>query len=447
MSDSAVRATQRRAKDEGRVITINDGAGLTLEAQPSGTGWWRIRYWVDGRANRMSAGSYPDTTLAMARQKRNDARRGLAGGTDPVAAKRAKKAAVAAAREREKLLAEGKPLPDSFEYVAREWIDKIHRVKVSASHADRTLRRFEADVFPYIGRKVMDQVDAPELLKLLRRIEERGAIETAHRAKDSCGQVFRFGIATSRCSRNPAGDLKDALQPVVSTHLAAITDPVRTGALLRSIVDYRGTPVVRAALRLAPLVFQRPGELRKAEWAEFQLDEGVWEIPPERMKRDKKGKAHGISHLVPLPLQAVEILKDLRLLTGSGRYVFPGHRTTERPMSDNAVLSALRRMGYPKEEMSGHGFRAMARTMLAERLSVDEAVIDAQLAHAVKDANGRAYNRTVWLEQRRRMMQLWADYLEGLREAGDAALTRNAWPLRPMTAAQAVGATDQEASR
>lgn len=420
LSDIAVKAALRRAKAEGRVITINDGAGLTLEAQPSGAGWWRIRYWVDGRANRLSAGSYPDTSLAMARQKRNEARRGLADGKDPVKAKRAKKADAAAVREREALAAAGMPLPDSFEYVAREWVEKVHRVKVSTAHAERTLKRFESDVFPYIGRKPMDAIDAPELLKLLRRVEDRGAIETAHRTKDSCGQVFRYGIASARCTRNPAADLKDALQPVISTHHAAITDPARTGALLRSIFDYRGTPVVRAALRLAPLVFQRPGELRKAEWLEFNLDEGTWAIASERMKRDKKGKASGISHLVPLPDQAIAILRDLWMLTGSGRYVFPGHRSSERPMSDNAVLSALRRMGYPKEEMSGHGFRAMARTMLAERLSVEEAIIDAQLAHAVKDANGRAYNRTVWIDQRRRMMQLWADYLDRLRESGES---------------------------
>ncbi|RYY90122.1 MAG: integrase, partial [Chitinophagaceae bacterium] len=235
----------------------------------------------------------------------------------------------------------------------------------------------------------------------------------------ACGQVFRYAIATGRAERNPAADIQGALQPVIVKHMPAITDPKRVGELLRSIEAYEGMPVTRAALQLAPLVFVRPGELRKAEWAEFDLDGAVWRIPSDRMKRSKAQKAMGTPHLVPLPRQAVEILRELKPLTGHGRYVFPSLRTGERPMSDNAVLSALRRMGYPKEEMTGHGFRAMARTMLAERLGIDEAVIEAQLAHSVKDSLGRAYNRTEFVEQRRNMLQTWAEHLDLLREGGE----------------------------
>jgi integrase len=244
-------------------------------------------------------------------------------------------------------------------------------------------------------------------------------IETAHCIKQACGQVFRYGIAIGACERDPAADLRDTLRPVVVKHHAAITHPQRVGELLRALDDYQGQPVTRTALQLAPLVFQRPGELRKAEWAEIDLEAGLWTIPAGRMKRTLQGKASGPAHLVPLASQAVAILRDLEPLTGCGRYVFPGLRTADRPMSDNAVLSALRRMGFDKDEMTGHGFRAMARTMLAERLGVPEAVIAAQLAHAVKDTHGRAYNRTEFVEPRCQMMQTWADYLDKLKKGAD----------------------------
>jgi integrase len=235
----------------------------------------------------------------------------------------------------------------------------------------------------------------------------------------ACGQVFRYGIATGRAERDPTPDLRGALKPVLVQHMAAITDPKRVGELLRAIHDYKGMPVTRAALQLAPLVFVRPGELRKAEWGEFDLDAGQWRIPAARMKRTRQEKLNGLAHVVPLSRQAIAILRDLHPLTGHGRYVFPSPRTGERPMSDNGVLAALRRMGFPKDEMTGHGFRAMARTLLAERLNVDEAVIEAQLAHAVRDALGRAYNRTEFVEQRRKMLQTWADYLDKLRDGAE----------------------------
>jgi len=231
--------------------------------------------------------------------------------------------------------------------------------------------------------------------------------------------VFRYAIATGRAERDPVPDLRGALKPVLVQHMPAITDPGRVGELLRAIHDYPGMAVTRAALKLAPLVFVRPGELRKAEWAEFDLDASEWRIPPARMKGTKQQKESGVAHVVPLPRQAVEMLRELHPLTGHGRYLFPSLRTGERPMSDAAVLAALRRMGFPKDEMSGHGFRAMARTMLAEQLGTDEAVIEAQLAHAVKDTLGRAYNRTEFVKQRREMLQQWADYLDTLREGAE----------------------------
>jgi integrase len=338
---------------------------------------------------------------------------------DPSDVRKADRAAKQREREAEQLAADGKPPAGSFEAIAREWLATVHDAKVSGGHAQRTRIRLEQDVFPWLGRRPLGEITTPELLTCLRRVESRGAIETAHRINQACGQVFRYGIATGACTRNPAGDLRDALTPIQARHHPAITDPKRVGELLRAIDDYKGQPVTRAALMLAPLVFQRPGELRKAEWPEFDLDAGTWTIPSARMKRNKVGKASGSPHLVPLSVQAVAVMRDLRPLTGHGRYLFPSQRGQGRPMSDATVQAALRRMGFPKDEMTGHGFRAMARTMLAERLGVDEAVIEAQLAHSVRDSLGRAYNRTEFLDQRRTMMQTWADYLDRLRKGGE----------------------------
>jgi integrase len=295
----------------------------------------------------------------------------LAQGVDPSDARRAEKAT------------KSELASNSFEAVAREWHTTVHLAQVSAGHAARTLIRLEQDVFPWLGSLTVSEIKAPQLLQTMRRIEARGAIETAHRALQACGQVFRYAIATGRAERDPTPDLRGALKPVLVQHMAAITDPKRVGELLRAIEDYKGMPITRAALQLAPLVFVRPGELRKAEWVEFAVEARQWRIPGARMKRTKQEKLSGAAHIVPLSRQAVAILQDLKPLTGHGRYVFPSPRTGERPMSDNGVLSALRRMGFPKDEITGHGFRAMARTLLAERLNVDEAVIEAQLANAV----------------------------------------------------------------
>ena len=274
------------------------------------------------------------------------------------------------------------------------------------------LRRLELNVFPWIGTNPIIDIKAPDLLMVLRRIESRGALETAHRVKIICGQVFRYGVATGRAERDPAADLRGALPPTQPKHLSAITDPKKVAGLLRAIDGYEGSFVTKCALKLAPLLFVRPGELRKAEWTEIDCDAAEWNIPAEKMKNRQP-------HLVPLACQAVEILREIQPLTGAGRYVFPSARTPHRPMSNNAVLAALRRMGFEKHEMSGHGFRAMARTILDEVLQVRVDFIEHQLAHAVRDPNGRAYNRTAFLPERRKMMQTWADYLDGLKAGAE----------------------------
>ena len=380
---------------------------------------WRFDYTVNGRRKLLSLGTYPDTGLSLGRKKTDEGRRQVSEGTDPSDVRKAAKVAAVSKRAAEVLADAGLPPVDSFEALAREWLSTVHGVKVSDGHADRTRIRLEQDVFPWLGRRPVGGIKPSELLACLRRVEERGAIETAHRVKQACGQVFRYAIATDRCDRDPAADLREALTPIQARHHAAITDPKRVGELLRACDTYKGHPITRAALALAPLTFQRPGELRHAEWAEIDLDAALWTIPAERMKRTKQGKATGPAHLVPMSRQAVAILAELQALTGAGRYVFPSMRTKDRPMSDAAVLAALRRMGFPKDEMTGHGWRATARTMLAERLGVDESVIEAQLAHSVRDSLGRAYNRTEFLEQRATMMQTWADYLDKLRKGGE----------------------------
>jgi integrase len=293
----------------------------------------------------------------------------------------------------------------------------VHSAKVSEGHAERTRIRLEQDIFPWIGRRPIDAIEPPELLTCLRRIVGRGAIETTHRAKNACGQVFRYGIASGLCARNPASELRDALPPVPSRHLAAIVEPGRASELLRAMGEYKGNPVTRGGLELSALLFLRPGELRQVEWTWVDFGAATITIPGAMMKRRKDEKAKGPPHLVPLACQALQVLRDLQPLTGHARYVFPSLLSDERPMSDNTVRSALRRMGYGNDDMSAHGFRAMARTMAAERLGFPAEVIEAQLAHAVPDALGRAYNRTQYLDQRRELMAKWADYLDHLRLA------------------------------
>jgi integrase len=417
LTEKSILAALKKSAEAGAPSTIKDGEGLTLIARPDGAGWWRFRYWIDGRENRLSLGTFPETGLRAARDKRDAARKLIDAGTDPSAARKSDKSKRAELRKAQALADAGLPGPGTFEHVAREWLTTVHEAKVSPGHAERTRIRLEQDAFPWIGRRPIGELEAPEVLECLRRVEGRGAIETAHRIKDACGQVFRYGVAIGACQRNPAADLKDALRPVPTRHHAAIVDPVGAGKLLRDVMAYEGHPVTRAALKLSALLLLRPGELRHMEWAWVDPDGATLTVPAEVMKRKKTDKLNGRPHVVPLAPQALAILRELQPLTdGEGRrYVFPALTTRERCMSENTVRSALRRMGYANEDMTAHGFRAMARTLIAERLEVAPEVIEAQLAHAVPDSLGRAYNRTQFLQQRRDMMTRWADYLDQLR--------------------------------
>ena len=389
----------RTAKPAEKPRRLFDGGGLYLEVSPAGGKLWRLKYRHGGKEKRLALGAYPATGLKDARDKRDAARKLLAADVDPA---EHRKAAKAAGDER---------AANSFEVVAREWHAKQSATWVEL-HASRIMLRLENDVFPWLGSRPIADITAKELLATVNRIVDRGAVESAHRVLQNCGQVLRYAVATGRADRNPAADLRGALPPVKQTHHAAIIEPGAIGGLLRAMDAYNGSLVTKCALRLAPLLFVRPGELRQAEWAEFDLDGAQWNIPAEKMKMREP-------HLVPLAPQAVTILRELQPLTGRGRYVFPSARSPQRPMSNNAVLSALRRMGYATDEMSGHGFRAMARTVLDEVLHFRPDYIEHQLAHAVKDPNGRAYNRTAHLPERRKMMAGWADYLDGLRAGGD----------------------------
>lgn len=420
LSDKAIRAALKRASTTGDAEKLSDGGGLRLDVQPSGSGWWRMRYRFGGKEGMLSLGVYPAVSLAQARERRDEVRRQVASGVDPSATRKEGKAEKERVTQAKKFEAAGLPGPGTFEYVAREWLTTVHEVKVSAGHAERTRIRFEQDAFPYIGRRHIADLEAPELLTVLRRVTARSAIETAHRLKDACAQVFRFGIASGVCTRNPAADLREALPPVPTRHHAAVVEPAKVADLLRAMGEYAGHPNTRAALALSALLFLRPGELRQLEWDWVDMESATITIPGALMKRKKSEKANGPPHVVPLARQAVSILVELRQLTyhEGARYVFPSLQTKGRPMSENTVNVALRRMGFDRETATAHGFRAMARTMAAERLGIAPEVIEAQLAHVVGDALGRAYNRTQFADQRRDLMQRWADYLDRLREGG-----------------------------
>ena len=383
---------------------LTDSGGLYLEVSPAGSKRWFWKLYSDGKESRLALGSYPAVSLAEARRARDAARLQKADGKNPIQVRKLQRL-------------KGAISPDeTFQVVAMEWY-KRQAPQWSEGHATRALRQFERDLFPWIGERALGAIEPVELLAALRKIEQRGAIETADRALMLCRQVWRYGLATGRVERDVTVGLKDALQPYRGTHFAAITDPVKLGVLLRAIKAYKGGVVVKAALQLAPILFQRPGELRATAWSEVDLEAALWTIPAARMKRGKEGKEYGDPHFVPLPRQAIEIFQELNRYTGHGTLVFPGERDHERPISENSVRTALISLGYNSELQTWHGFRATARTMLAERLDCDPLIIEAQLAHAVKDANGRAYNRTQYLEKRRQMMQQWADYLESLERA------------------------------
>lgn len=386
----------RTAKPKEKPYKLADGGGMFLLVQPNGAKWWRLKYRNAGKEKLLSLGIYPETGLKEAREQREELRRLLASGIDPGENRKATKAARANA------------VANSFEVVALEWYGKQAKTWVPA-YAAKVKSQLDNDLFPWLGSRPVADITPPELLSVLRRIEARNALETAHRVRQICSLIYRYAIATGRVERDIAADLKGALPPAKGGHMAAVTDPARAGAMLRAFDDYSGSLVVSCALRLAPLVFVRPGELRAAEWADIDLEAGEWRYKATKTQTD---------HIVPLSRQAIAILQQVHALTGLGRYVFPGQRTRTRPMSDNAILSAMRRMGIPKEEMTGHGFRAMARTILDEVLGVRPDYIEHQLAHAVRDPNGRAYNRTAHLPERRKMMQQWADYLDSLKAGG-----------------------------
>ncbi|HOY68292.1 MAG TPA: integrase arm-type DNA-binding domain-containing protein [Candidatus Ozemobacteraceae bacterium] len=384
----------RTAKATDKVLKLFDGGGLFLQVTPAGGKWWRLKYRFAGKEKLLAIGTYPDISLKEARHRQGKAKELLDAGIDPSDERKAVKASAA---ER---------AANSFEVIAREWFAK-YGAEFSPGHAERVEVQLTKDVYPWLGGRPVSEISPPELLRVARRVEDRGAIETAHRILGICGRIFRYAVGSGRADRDPTADLRGILKPKPKAqHRAAVTEPDRVGDLLRAIEGYHGNITVKMALVLAPLVFVRPGELRKAEWKDIDLNAAEWKFIVTKTKTQL---------VVPLSRQAVAILEELHPLTGGGRYVFPSARTTERPMSDNAILSAMRRMGIPKDEMCGHGFRAMARTLLDEVLHFPADIIEHQLAHAVRDPLGRAYNRTTKIDERRKMMQEWADYLDGLK--------------------------------
>lgn len=383
-----------------------DGHGLSLLVTARGGMYWQWQTTgPTGKRTDVSYGPYPLVGLADARNKHLEAKRLKLDGQDPNTLKRKARARAAVGAD------------CSFEKIARDWYE-TRRAEWAEGYAERMISRLEKDVFPWLGRLPIDQIDTPTVVATVKRIQERGAIDTAHRMRDAISMIYRYAIASGLTDRDPAAHVRGALKKPETKHMAAITDPEELAGLLRAIRGYSGTLIVRTALQLAPMLMVRPGELRHARWEEIDLDAATWTIPATRMKRRKDGKLNGDPHLVPLARQAVTLLKELEPLTrrpdGSG-LVFRGERDHQRPMSENTINGALRRLGYDTQsDVTGHGFRASARTILDERLNFDPAVIEMQLAHRVKGPLGRAYNRTQYLEQRRAMMQAWADYLDEL---------------------------------
>ncbi len=389
----------RKAKPRTKPYKLADGGGMFLLVRPNGGKWWRLRYRFQGKEQLLSLGTYPQVSLKEARNKRDEAKKQLQTGINPSDIRKA----------------ESETPSESFEAVAREWFNK-HRHNWVETHASRQMQRLENDVFPWIGAMPISKIEPPALLQVLRRVENRGVLETAHRIRSICGQIFRYAVASGYTARDPSADLKDALPPAKAHHYATITEPRKVGELLRAIDGYSGSAIAHSALRLLPLVFVRPGELRHMEWAE--IDGSIWRIPAEKMKLRRP-------HIVPLSRQALAILNELEPLTGSGRYVFPSVRTKDRPISENTINAALRRLGYSKEEMTGHGFRAIATTLLNEQGWHRDA-IERQMAHAEGNKVRAAYNYAEHLPMREKMMQAWADYLDGLKTGADVVPIRRA---------------------
>lgn len=392
-------AKLRKLKAKIKPYKVADEGGLYVEVATSGSRLWRWKYRYDGKEKRLALGKYPDVPLADARAKRDEYRATLAKGIDPGTLKKQMDRADSALAA------------SAFEIVAREWY-AVKSPSWVPSHGGRIIRRLERDVFPWIGSRPVAELTPPEILEVLRRIEQRGAVETAHRALQDIGQVLRYGVATGHLSSAPSRDLKGALAAINPTNFAAVTDPMQVGALLRLIEDYKGTLTVRAALRLHPHVFVRSGELTKAEWSEFDMEGGIWNVPAERMKMRQ-------AHVVPLSRQALAILREIHPFTGGGKYVFPGPRYVERPITVETLLACYRRSGIGKDVATCHGWRATARTLLHEQLKFPPEIIEHQLAHAVGDANGTSYNRTKFIDDRKAMMQAWSDHLDRLRDGAE----------------------------
>ena len=383
-----------------------DSGGMYLQVSPAGSRRWFLKYRIGGKEKQLALGSYPDVSLKSARLARDAAKLQKSEGYDPVQVRKVEK------------LKAGRTEGDTFKVVALEWFKK-QAPSWSESHAGRMLRQLERDLFPWIGERRMIDIHPMELLATLQKVEERGALETADRALMLARQVWEYWLPTAEMQqRNITEGLKARLTPYRGKSFAAIVEPKRFGDLMRAIYTYKGGPIVRTALQLAPLLYQRPGNLRMMEWAELDLDAALWTIPSMKMKRTKEEKEKGEAHTVPLPVQAVALLRSIQPLTGHGLYVFPGERSHDRPISDNSVRSALYALGFGKEQ-SWHGFRASARTMLVDELNLDPLAIEANLAHAVRASNGRSYHRTQYLKQRFDMVQQWADYLDKLVKGAD----------------------------
>lgn len=397
LTDIKIKSLKPKLKPDGTVTNkpykVTDEKGLYLEVKPSGSKLWRFKYRFAGKEKLLSVGAYPDVKLKEAREKRDKLRKQVAAGVDPSDVRKAKKLALS-----------GK---DSFETVAHEWHEK-HKPNWTENHAIRTLNRLEQNIFPWLGKINVGDITAAQLLTTLQRIENRGALETAHRVHQICGQIFRYAVATGRAERDPAGDLRGALPPSKVKHHPSLSKPKEIGALLRAIEEYSGSFITYCALRLAPMVFVRPIELRSAEWSEINLDGAEWRIPAEKMKMRNP-------HIVPLSKQAISIIEELKPLTGSGKYLFPSIRSATRPMSENTINGALRRLGYTKDQMTGHGFRSIASTLLNEQ-GWNRDAIERQLAHSERDGVRAAYNYAEYLHERKKMMQSWADYLDKLRQ-------------------------------
>ncbi|WP_319466196.1 integrase arm-type DNA-binding domain-containing protein [uncultured Pseudodesulfovibrio sp.] len=393
LTDAKIKA----AKPKGKQYTINDGEGLSIVINPNGRKWWRFRYQVNGKRTMLSLGRYPYIGLQDARLKRGDMKTLIAKGEDPSLKRKEEKRKTSAS--------------EAFEAIAREWFGKQVDSGWSERHAKTTMERMDKNIFPFIGGRPISELGVEDMLNVVQRCERRGAVETARRIRQIMSQIFRYAVAAGRAERDPAADIKGVLPPARKVkHHASITDPNKIKILLRAIDGFDGTLVVHCALKLAPLVFVRPGELRHAEWGEINFEGCEWRIPEEKMKG-------GSPHIVPLSAQAVEILRDVSGLTGPSGYIFPSVRTAARPMSENTINVALRRLGYDKTEMTGHGFRSMASTLLNEH-GWNRDAIERQLAHTPKDKVRASYNYAEHLPERKRMMQAWADYLDSLKDGG-----------------------------